>query len=115
MSFGPPWAVELLAGWARSDWRDTEQILGLPSVSPTFRGLLEVSTEIDVSGYSSAEVQAVAAAVEQLHVKYPEHYRALSRCFRPWARDKLPAGDDDERLVREAVQMVADFVDKSLG
>jgi len=111
----PPWAAELLHGWARSDWHDAEHSLGLPSVSPTFRGLLEISTEIDVFGYSSAEIKAVAAAVEHLHKKKPEHYRVLSRHFRAWSRKTLPAGEDDERLLAEAVAMVADFVDKTLG
>lgn len=115
MSLGPAWACELLANWSRSEWRDAEFELGLPTVSPTFRGLLEVSTEIDVSGYSSAEVHAVAAAVEHLHIKQPDHYRALSRFFRPWSKSTLAASDDEERLLREAIQMVADFVDKTLG
>ena len=115
MSLGPPWAIELLANWSRAEWRDAEHELGLPSVSPTFRGLLEISVDIDVSGYSAAEVQAVAAAVEQLHKTKPNHYRALSRFFRPWVRGVGEASDDDERLVRESIQMVADFVDKTLG
>jgi hypothetical protein len=115
VKLNPPWAAELLHGWARSDWHDAEQRLGLPSVSPTFRGLLEISTEVDVFGYSNAEIQAVAAAVEHLHTKHAEHYRVLSRHFRPWSRKTLPAGEDDERLLVEAVQMVADFVDKTLG
>lgn len=115
MSVGPPWAVELLSDWARSEWRDAQHELGLPRVSPTFRGLLEVSSEVDVTGYSSAEVQAVAAAVEHLHAQHPEHYRALSRFFRPWSKSKLAATDDEERLLREAIQMAADFVDKTLG
>lgn len=115
MSWGPAWAIELLGDWARADWRDAQHELGLPSVCPTFRGLLEVSCEVDVTGYSSAEVQAVAAAVEYLHAHHAEHYRVLSRAFRPWTKSKLPAGEDDDRLLREAVQMVADFVDKTLG
>ena len=115
MKLEPAWAAELLSNWSRSEWRDAQFELGLPTVSPTFRGLLEVSSEVDVTGYSSAEVQAVAAAVEYLHVKYPEHYRVLCRCFRPWSKSKLPARDDDDRLLAEAVQMVADFVDKTLG
>lgn len=115
MNIGPPWAVELLTNWSRAEWRDAQFELGLPSVSPTFRGLLEVSSEVDVSGYSAAEVQAVAAAVEHLHAKHAEHYRALSRFFRPWSKSKIAAIDDEERLLREAIQMVADFVDKTLG
>lgn len=115
MKLEPPWAAELLADWSRSDWRDAENHLGLPSVSPTFRGLLEISCEVDVVGYSSAEIQAVAAAVEHLHTEHAEHYRALCRHFRPWSRKTLPASDDDDRLLREAVEMVALFVDKILG
>ena len=112
MKLEPPWAAELLAGWARADWRDAEQNLGLPSVSPTFRGLLEISTEIDVTGYSAAEVQAVAAAVEHLHAHHAEHYRVLCAHFKPWSKQQRQV---DDRLLAEAVQMVADFVDKKLG
>lgn len=115
MSLGPAWCEELLRNWASSDWRDVETQLGMPTVSPTFRGLLEISTEVDTSGYSAAEVQAVAAAVEHLHTKLPEHYRVLARHYRRWARAQLPAKEGDEALLREAVQMVADFVDKTLG
>lgn len=115
MKLDPPWAAELLADWARAEWRDSQFELGLPSVSPTFRGLLEVSSEVEVTGYSSAEVQAIAAAVEHLHQQHAEHYRALSRHFRPWSKSKLAAGEHDDRLVREAVLMVAEFVDKLLG
>lgn len=111
----PPWAAELLGNWARSDWHDAELQLGLPSVSITFRGMLEISTEVDVTGYSSAEVLAVAAAVEHMHTHHPEHYRVVSLHFRPWSKNKLAASADDERLLAEAVVMVAEFVDKSLG
>lgn len=115
MKLEPAWAAELLANWSRSDWRDTELQLGLPSVSPTFRGLLEISTEIDVTGYSSAEIQAVAAAVEYLHTQHPQHYRVLCLYFRPWVKHQQPAGEGDDQLLSEAVQMVARFVDKILG
>lgn len=115
MKLEPPWAAELIANWSRSDWRDAEQTLGLPSISPTFRGLLEISTEVDATGYSAAEVQAVAMAVEHLHAKHAEHYRVLCLYFRPWSKKQLSARDDDERLLAEAVRMVADFVDKTLG
>lgn len=112
MKLEPAWAAELLSSWSRSDWRDAEQSLGLPSVSPTFRGLLEISSEVDVTGYSAAEVQAVAAAVEHLHVKHAEHYAALCAHFKPWSKQQQ---QPDARLLAEAVQMVADFVDKTLG
>lgn len=115
MKLEPAWAAELLAEWSRSDWRDAEHQLGLPSVSPTFRGLLEISSEVDVTGYSSAEVQAVAAAVEHLHQQHAEHYRALCLHFRPWSKKQLAVSDDDARLLAEAVGMVAEFVDKILG
>lgn len=111
----PAWAVELLDSWSRADWRDTETQLGMPSVSGPFRGMLEISTDIDVTGYSSAEVQAVAAAVEYLHQHHVDHYRAISRHFRPWSKRQLSADDNDARLLAEAVLMVAEFVDKNLG
>lgn len=112
MKLDPPWAAELLHSWARSDWSDAEQSLGLPSVSPTFRGLLEISVELDVTGYSSAEVQAVAAAVEHLHANHEQHYLVLMRHFKPWSKSKQK---EDQAMLQESVRMVATFVDKLLG
>ena len=111
----PDWAAELLADWARSDWRETQIDLGMPAVCPSFRGLVETNDELDVGGYSPAEVRAIAAAVDWLHLRKPEHYRVLCRHFRPWARAKMPAKEGDDRLLLEAVQAVADYVDNVLG
>lgn len=115
MMFNPPWAAELLHDWARSDWRDAQMDLGLPNVCPSFKGLVEISHETEVGGYSPAEVQAIAAAVEHMHLLHAEHYRVLCRHFRPWTRSKMPAKDGDESLLHEAVQMIAKYVDEVLG
>ena len=111
----PPWAAELLHDWARTDWRDAQMDLGLPNVCPSFKGLVEHSSEVDVGGYSPAEVQAIAAAIEWLHVRHLEHYRVVCRHFRPWMRAKLERKDGDDKLLISAVQMIADYVDKTLG
>ena len=115
MRLEPDWCAELLSSWAASDWRESQIDLGLPTVCPSFKGLVETNTEVDVTGYSTAEVQAIAAAVEYLHLRHPEHYRALCRRFRPWMRAKMPAKDGDDQRVAESVKMIADYVDKILG
>ena len=111
----PEWAAELLHDWAASDWREAQLTLGMPNVCPSFKGLVEINTEVDVTGYSPAEVQAIAAAVEHMHLTQVEHYRALCRAFRPWMRAKFPAKDGDDKLVQEAVQIIAKYVDEVLG
>jgi|GEM_PF-3339746 len=111
----PDWCSELLSHWARSDWHETLQDLGMPSVCPSFKGLVETSSEIDATGYSPAEVQAIAAAVEWMHLRHEDHYRALCRHFRPWLRSQMPSKDGDEQRVIEAAKMIADYVDKILG
>lgn len=111
----PDWAAELLSDWARSDWRDAQLDLGLPNVCPSFKGLVETTTDVDVTGYSPAEVQAIAAAVEYLHLRHTEHYRVVCRHFRPWMRAKMPAKDGDDTLLAEAVRMIANYVDETLG
>ena len=115
MNLQPDWASELLSSWARSDWREAQMDLGLPSVCPSFRGLVETNDELDVTGYSPAEVRAIAAAVEYLHLRHEDHYRALCRHFRPWLRSKMPPKDGDDVRLREAVQMIAKYVDEVLG
>ena len=111
----PDWASELLSNWARSDWQETRQELGMPSVCPSFKGLVETSFEVETTGYSPAEVQAIAAAVEYLHLRHEDHYRALCRHFRPWMRQQMAAKDGDDQRVVEAAKMIADYVDKVLG
>lgn len=111
----PEWATELLNDWARADWREAQLDLGMPTVCPSFKGLVEINDEVDVTGYSPAEVRAIAAAVEHLHLLHAEHYRALCRHFRPWMRAKMPPKDGDDVRLREAVQMIAKYVDQTLG
>ena len=111
----PDWAAELLNDWARADWRDAQITLGMPTVCPSFKGLVEINDEVDVTGYSPAEVRAIAAAVEYLHLTQPEMYRVLCRHFRPWLRSKMPAKDGDAELLPMAINAVAEYVDKVLG
>jgi len=111
----PPWAEELLRNWAEDGWREAQIDLGLPKVCPSFRGLTEISDEVDVGGYSPAEVKAIAAAVDHIKLTSPDHYRALSRHFRPWTRGQMQHETGDDLRLQEAVQMIADYVDKTLG
>lgn len=115
MKLHPEWAAELLTDWSRADWRDAQLTLGMPTVCPSFKGLVEVNDEVDVTGYSPGEVRAIAAAVEHLHVTQPEMYRVLCRHFRPWMRAKMPPKDGDSELLPLAVQAIAKYVDEVLG
>lgn len=111
----PDWAAELLTDWSRSDWREASDTLGLPTVCPSFKGLIQTSEEVDVTGYSAAEVRAIAAAVDYLHLTHPDHYRVICRHFRPHMRSKLEEKHGDAELLQSAVAMVAEYVDKVLG
>lgn len=111
----PEWIGDLLGLWSRQDWHDSERHLGFPTVSPMFAKAVGVVAETEeVAGYSSAELKAMTAAIDWLQVHYAEHYRALSRELRPWARKNLVATDDDPLLVLQAAKMVADYIDKIL-
>lgn len=112
----PEWVGELVSMWAARDWADAQQDLGFPTVSPMFAKSMGTAFEAeDVTGYSSAEVRAMAAAVDWLKLVHPDHYRALSREFRTWTRRTLEAKDGDRELVLEAGQMLAEYIDKVLG
>ena len=112
----PEWVGELVSQWAARDWADAQQDLGFPTVSPMFAKAMGYSAETeDVSGYSRAELRAMAAAIDWLQANHPEHWRALSREFRPWTRRTLEHKEGDRELVLEAGQMIAKFIDKSLG
>lgn len=112
----PDWVGELVSQWAASDWNAAQQDLGFPTVSPMFAKAVGTVTEFeDVTGYSSSEMRAVAAAIDWLQVVHPEHWRALSREFRTWTRRTLERKDGDDQLVLEAGQMIAEYIDKVLG
>lgn len=111
----PAWVDELLRVWAGGDWGQAKRDLGYPSVSPMFRGVADAAEEVEVTGYSPLEVRAVQAAVDWLHLVHEAHWRALTRHWRPWLRDSLAESPDDERLVVEAGQMIASYVDRVLG
>ena len=112
----PEWIGELVSQWAAKDWVDASHDLGFPTVSPMFAKGIGSSFEFeDVTGYSSAELRAMAAAIEWLHLRHPDHWRALSREFRTWTRRTLEAKPGDDALVLEAGQMIADYIDKVLG
>jgi hypothetical protein len=112
----PEWVGELVSMWAAKDWADAQSDLGFPTVSPMFAKAMGTVTEFeDVEGYSSAEVRAMAAAVEWLKLTHEDHYRALSREFRTWTRRTMAAKDNDNQLVLEAGRMLAEYIDNVLG
>jgi hypothetical protein len=112
----PEWVGELLGQWAAADWRDAQQDLGFPTVSPMFSKAVGFATESeDVTGYSHAELRAMVAAVDWLQLTYPDHYRALSREFRGWTRRTLEAKDGDRERVLEAGRMLEKYIDNVLG
>jgi hypothetical protein len=114
--FEPDWVGELLGMWASKDRADVRHTLGYPDVSPMFARVVGVSFETeDSTGYSSAEMRAMTAAIEWLQLNHPEHWRALSREVRFWSRKDLQATDQDERLAIEAGQFLANYIDKTLG
>ena len=111
----PAWLGELLAHYVRSDWDDARGELGYPQVSPMFRKAVGSSFELeDVTGYSSAEMRAMAHAIDWLQAQHAEHWRALSREFRTWTRSTLPAKPGDEQLVLEAGILLAKKIDDLL-
>lgn len=112
----PEWVGELVSQWAASDWAAAQQDLGFPTVSPMFARAIGTVTECeDVTGYSSAELRAVAAAIDWLQLAHPEHWRALSREFRTWTRRTLERKDGDDQLVLEAGTLIANYIDEILG
>lgn len=112
----PEWCGELLSMWAAKDWSDAQMDMGYPSVSPMFAKTTAFASESeDVEGYSSAELRAMTAAVEWLHLNHPDHYRALSREFRQWTRSKTEGKEGDDQRVLEAGKMIAEYIDKVLG
>lgn len=107
------WVSELLRDWAQSDWRQTRAELGLPTVSPSFSKAVFHSPD-DSTSYSPAEIRAMAAAVEWLHLVHVEHYRVIACHFRPWVH-KEPSQEGDDKLLLEAVEMLAKYIDEVLG
>ncbi len=112
----PDWVGELVSMWAAKDWADAQNDLGFPTVSPMFSKAVGTVTEFeDATGYSSAELRAMTAAVEWLKLTHEDHYRALSREFRTWTRRTMERKDNDEQLVLEAGRMLAEYIDNILG
>jgi hypothetical protein len=111
----PDWVRDLLGLWAERDWHDAQIPLGLPTVSPMFAKGMGLVVEVeDTTGYSSVEVQAMAAGIEWLQQTHADHWRALSREIRPWTRRDLQRTDNDQQLVVEALRMLERFVDDAL-
>ena len=112
----PEWVGDLVSQWAAKDWSDAQGDLGYPTVSPMFARAVGVSAEAeDPTGYSSAELRAMAAAVDYLQLRHPEHWRALNREFRVWTRRDLEAKSGDAVLVLEAGTLLAKYIDETLG
>lgn len=110
----PPWIGELLARWAARDWDDARDDLGFPGTAGFARALAS-SQEEDAGGYSSAELRAIAAAIEWLQLAHPGHWRVVCRAYRPWTRDGLHAQAGDADLLVEAVRLLANYIDNVLG
>lgn len=110
----PDWIDDLAQQWAREDWRDLDYELGYPSVSPMWRRIADVSSVDDMEGYSSAEIRAMAIAMDWLHMEHPDHWRALARQLRPHLRRALPATERDAELADAAGAMLAKKVDQLL-
>jgi hypothetical protein len=115
MRLQPDWVADLAAAWAREDWNDLAQAMGYPSVSPMFKSVAGADTTDDATGYSQAETKAMAAAMEWLHLRHYEHWRALARALRPHLREQLPAGERDGELLAQAGPMLAEYIDQVLG
>jgi hypothetical protein len=115
MRLQPDWVADLALAWAREDWTDVAQALGYPSVSPIFKRVAGADSSDDVTGYSHSETRAMAAAMEWLHLRHYEHWRALARELRPHLRDKLPAREGDADLIEQAGPMLAEYIDQVLG
>lgn len=112
----PDWVGELLGQWAARDWLETQQELGFPSVSPMFAKAVGSSFEVeDVTGYSHAELRAMVAAVDWLHLHHPDHWRALSREFRGWTRRTLDPRPGDTDRVLEAGRLLEKYIDDFLA
>ena len=107
------WVRELLQVWADGDRAQVRRELGFRT-PPAWRDAAG-DDEADAGGYSALEVRAVAAAVDWLREAHPEHWRALSRLYRPWTRKTLPGGPQDASLVGEAYALLAARVDRQLG
>ena len=116
MRVPPEWVRDLLGLWASRDWSDAQQELGFPTVSPMFAPAVGQSAEAeDPTGFSSAEMRAMAAAVDWLHLVHPDHWRALSRELRPWTRRTLEAKPGDRHLAIEAASLIEKYIDNVLG
>lgn len=112
----PDWVRDLLGLWAAQDWAGSQGELGFPPVSPMFAKAVGNSIEAeDVTGYSSEELRVMGQAIDFLQAHHPEHWRALSRSFRPWTRRTLVAKQGDEALAIEAAIMIGNFIDHRLG
>lgn len=111
----PTWVDDLLLVWAAGDASEIRRNSGYPSVSPAFRDVVSSDEDGESGGYSTQEVRAVFAAVDWLHLAHPLHWRALTRRWRPWLRESLPAHPDEARLAAEAGKLIADYVDQVLG
>lgn len=110
------WVRDLLGLWAHRDERAAAQNLGYPSVACGFGLTSEDADEAeDPVGYSLAEIEAMAGAVMWLATAHPDHWRALSREFRPWTRRTLKAMPGDAELCAAGMEMLGQHINKKLG
>lgn len=110
------WVRDLLGLWSSRDTIAAAQNMGYPSTSFGFGLACEDADESeDATGYSSSELSTMGDATIWLAGAYPDHWRALSREYRPWTRRTLAPKPGDAQLVERALVMLGEYIDKSLG
>lgn len=110
------WVRDLLGLWSSRDTAAATQNMGFPTSSAGF-GLAceEMDESEDTGGYSQAEIDAMNGAAMWLAQHHPDHWRALSRAYRPWTRRTMPEKPGDAELVGEGLEMLGKYIDKRLG
>lgn len=116
MKIEPEWVADLVRMCSASDWSGLDASLGHPSVSPMFARLIpDLASTEDVSGYSSAEMQACKEGLEWLSDAHPDAYAALAWQFQRWRRKFAPQQQDHGVLVQRAATLLAQYIDKKLA
>ena len=111
MIIQPSWVGELLMEWRRGDWAPVEM---RHRTTASFVRDHE-SDDVTQSGYSSAELGAMYAAVEWLQAQHPEHWRVLNRTLRPGAMSQIPERPGDHQLLAQVGELLARHIDELLA
>lgn len=107
------WIRDLLGLWASRDDAVATQGMGYPTASPYAIADEDENTD-DLTGYSTMELEAMNAAVMWLGKAHPDHWRALSREYRPWTRRTLAAKVGDTHLVKIALELLGKHINEAL-